>query len=225
MLDAELRKAFEVALHAGTAAALLIGLRAEVGETARGLDRRRLTLLVLSFAPAGALAFLFERPIERRLGTPATTAAGLVLGALAMAAADRMPQERERESADGGDGAGARDRPGVRARARRLAQRRDARRRALAALHARGRERALAPRGAAADPRGDGAEGLAAVETRAAARRARGVRARDGRLVRLDARLDLADQAGRARPLAGALRGVSARRSPRLVVRRLKRAR
>jgi len=103
-LDAELRKAFEVALHAGTAAALLIGLRSEVGETARGLDRRRLRLLVLSFAPAGALAFIFERPIERHLGTPATTAAGLVLGALAMAAADRMPQERERESATAADG-------------------------------------------------------------------------------------------------------------------------
>ena len=103
-LDAELRKAFEVALHAGTAAALLIGLRAEVEETARGLDRRRLTLLVLSFAPAGALAFLFERPIERRLGTPATTAAGLVAGALAMAAADRMPQRRARASADWRDG-------------------------------------------------------------------------------------------------------------------------
>ena len=103
-LDAELRKAFEVALHAGTAAALLIGLRSEVGETARGLDRRRLTLLVLSFAPAGALAFLFERPIERRLGTPATTAAGLVAGALAMAAADRAPQQRTRESAGWRDG-------------------------------------------------------------------------------------------------------------------------
>jgi undecaprenyl-diphosphatase len=103
-LDAELRKAFEVALHAGTAAALLIGLRGEVGETARGLDRRRLTLLVLSFAPAGALAFLFERPIERHLGTPATTAAGLVLGALAMAAADGAPQERVRESATAIDG-------------------------------------------------------------------------------------------------------------------------
>jgi len=103
-LDAELRKAFEVALHAGTAAALLIGLRGEVGETARGLDCRRLTLIALSFAPAGALAFLFERPIERHLGTPATTAVGLVLGAFAMAAADRAPQERTRESAGRADG-------------------------------------------------------------------------------------------------------------------------
>ena len=103
-LDGELRKAFEVALHAGTAAALLIGLRAEVNETARGLDRRRLTLLVLSFAPAGVLAFAFERPIERHLGTPATTAAGLVLGALAMAVADRAPQQRTREQAGWKDG-------------------------------------------------------------------------------------------------------------------------
>src|SRR5207247_1212132 len=38
-LDAELRKAFEVALHAGTAAALLLALRAEVGDAARGFDR------------------------------------------------------------------------------------------------------------------------------------------------------------------------------------------
>jgi undecaprenyl-diphosphatase len=102
-LDAELRKAFEVALHAGTAAALLIGLRDEVEEAARGLDRRRLQLIVLSFTPAGALAYLLERPIERRLGTPATVAAGLAAGALAMALADRRPQERTREQAGAGD--------------------------------------------------------------------------------------------------------------------------
>ncbi len=102
-LDADLRKSFEVALHAGTAAALLIGLRDEVGEAARGLDRRRLTLIALSFAPAGSLAFALERPIARHLGTPATTAAGLALGALAMAAADRVPQERERDEAGAAD--------------------------------------------------------------------------------------------------------------------------
>ena len=87
-LDGELRKAFEVALHAGTAAALLVGLRDEVGEAARGLDRRRVQLVVLSFVPPAVVGFVFERPIERRLGTPATVAAGLAIGALAMAAAD-----------------------------------------------------------------------------------------------------------------------------------------
>src|SRR5215218_7266663 len=50
-LDPELRKAFEVALHAGTAAALLIGLRDEVAEAAHGLDRRRVTLIIGSFVP------------------------------------------------------------------------------------------------------------------------------------------------------------------------------
>lgn len=102
-LDGDLRKAFEVALHAGTAAALLIGLREEVCEAARGLNGRRATLIVLTFAPAGALAFALERPIERHLGTPRTTAAGLVLGAIAMALADRRPQRRAREDAGAAD--------------------------------------------------------------------------------------------------------------------------
>ena len=87
-LDGELRKAFEVALHAGTAAALLVGLRDEVGEAARELDRRRVQLVALSFLPPAIVGYVLERPIEQRLGTPATVAAGLVAGALAMAAAD-----------------------------------------------------------------------------------------------------------------------------------------
>src|SRR4051795_3250851 len=76
-LDAELRKAFEGALHAGTAAALLIGLRDEVADAARGFDRRRATLVVGSFVPPAIIGYTLERPIERRLGTPETIAAGL----------------------------------------------------------------------------------------------------------------------------------------------------
>ncbi|MDQ3677030.1 MAG: undecaprenyl-diphosphate phosphatase, partial [Actinomycetota bacterium] len=87
-LDGELRKSFEVALHAGTAAALTIGLRDEVAQATRGLDRRRVQLIVLSFVPPAVVGYVLERPIERRLGTPATIAAGLVIGAAAMAAAD-----------------------------------------------------------------------------------------------------------------------------------------
>jgi undecaprenyl-diphosphatase len=99
-LDGELRKAFEVALHAGTAAALLVGLRQEVADAARGLDRRRLQLVVLSFLPAAVAGYALERPIERRLGTPATIAAGLVGGAVAMALADlRSSGLRRREDA------------------------------------------------------------------------------------------------------------------------------
>ncbi len=96
-LDPELRKAFEIALHAGTAVALLVGLRDEVAEAARDFDRRRLTLVAGSFVPPAVVGLALERPIERRLGTPPTIAAGLALGAAAMALADvRAPQRRTR---------------------------------------------------------------------------------------------------------------------------------
>jgi undecaprenyl-diphosphatase len=99
-LDGELRKAFEVALHAGTAAALLVGLRDEVADAARGLDRRRLQLVLLSFVPPAIVGYVLERPIERRLGTPATIAAGLAAGSIAMVVADvRGSGHRGREDA------------------------------------------------------------------------------------------------------------------------------
>jgi len=103
-LDAELRKAFEVALHAGTAAALLIGLRDEVADAARGFDRRRATLVLGSFVPPAIVGYTLERPIERRLGTPPTIAAGLAAGAAAMWLADaRAPRRRARTDAGAGD--------------------------------------------------------------------------------------------------------------------------
>ncbi len=102
-LDEELRKSFEVALHAGTAAALLITLRGEVAEAAVGLDRRRLTLIALSFVPPALAGLAFERPIESRLGTPATVAAGLLAGSVLMAVADRSPQTRRHEEAGAAD--------------------------------------------------------------------------------------------------------------------------
>src|SRR4051794_34301635 len=103
-LDPELRKAFEVALHAGTAAALLIGLRDEVADAARGLDRRRLTLIAGPFVPPAIVGYTLERPIERRLGTPPTIALGLAGGAAAMWVADAVaPQRRTRSSATVGD--------------------------------------------------------------------------------------------------------------------------
>ncbi|HEY4825150.1 MAG TPA: undecaprenyl-diphosphate phosphatase [Solirubrobacteraceae bacterium] len=98
-LDDELRKSFEIALHTGTAAALLISLRYEVDEAVRGLSARRLLLIALSFAPPAVIGYRFERPIERRFGTPPTVAAGLFAGAVAMALADRAPQERRHDDA------------------------------------------------------------------------------------------------------------------------------
>src|SRR5947209_14863375 len=98
-LDDELRKSFEVALHAGTAAALLIGLRREVEDAVRGLSVRRAWQIGLSFAPPAVVGYRYERWIERHLGTPPTVAAGLFAGAVAMALADRMPQARRAEDA------------------------------------------------------------------------------------------------------------------------------
>jgi len=102
-LDEELRKSFEVALHAGTALALLVSLRDEVGEAVRGLDGRRMALIALSFAPPALSGYLLERKIERHLGTPGTIAAGLLVGSLAMTVADRAPQERRHQDADARD--------------------------------------------------------------------------------------------------------------------------
>lgn len=86
-LDEDLRKAFEVALHAGTSVALVIALRDEL----RGTPPE---LVALAAAPPALAGYLLERPIKRYLGTPRTVAAGLIAGAVAMALADRAPQRR-----------------------------------------------------------------------------------------------------------------------------------
>ncbi len=100
-LDPALRKSFEVALHAGTAAGLLIALRSEVGEAAGSFDRRRAILIAGSFIPPAIIGYTLEGPIEKRLGTPASIAAGLLMGSAAMALADHFgPERRERDDAN-----------------------------------------------------------------------------------------------------------------------------
>jgi len=102
--DAELRKSFEVALHAGAAAALLIGQRRVIAEELRSFDSRKAAVLALSFLPPAICGVVLERPIERRLGGPLPTAIGLLAGAAAMVVADRRPQLRDRGHATVGDG-------------------------------------------------------------------------------------------------------------------------
>jgi undecaprenyl-diphosphatase len=89
-VDADVRKAFEVTLHGGGAAALVICSRDQLLPK----SARRGALLGLSVAPAAVLGYLFERPIERRLGTPPSVAVGLIAGGLALALADETPQSR-----------------------------------------------------------------------------------------------------------------------------------
>jgi undecaprenyl-diphosphatase len=93
-LDAESRKSFEVALHAGAAAALLVGQRRVIADELRQFDGRRAAVVALSFVPPAFVGYRFERQIERRLGGPRATALGLIAGALAMTVADRRPQRR-----------------------------------------------------------------------------------------------------------------------------------
>ena len=103
-LDPETRKSFEVALHAGAAAALLIGQRQVIANELRAFDARRAAVVALSFVPPAVVGYRFERRIERRLGGPRTTAAGLIAGAAAMTAADRRPQQRGPGDASARDG-------------------------------------------------------------------------------------------------------------------------
>jgi undecaprenyl-diphosphatase len=98
-LDPELRKSFEVSLHGGTALALLIGLRHEVAQYLREFSGHNLLTLTLSFTPAAAVAYRYERQIEQRLGEPVPVALALLAGSVAMALADGCPEERGRDEA------------------------------------------------------------------------------------------------------------------------------
>jgi undecaprenyl-diphosphatase len=105
-LDSELRKSFEVALHAGAGLALAIDMRAELVDAISSLDRHRAAVIALSLAPPAVAGCAFQRLIERRLGGPRSIAAGLAGGAVAMALADARPARatRRREDACPRDG-------------------------------------------------------------------------------------------------------------------------
>ncbi len=107
--EAELRNSLEVALHAGTAAALLAysgmrakrvspestALRGELGQALRELDSGALASAALALAPPALVGYLMERRLERRPSGPRALAAGLAVGAAAMAWADTRPGTRD----------------------------------------------------------------------------------------------------------------------------------
>jgi len=95
--DGGRRKALEVALHAGTAAALVVVSR----ET---LPHPRPALLAAAVGPPALAGLLLQERIEARLGTPGTLAAGLLAGAGALLVADRAPAGRRAADADWRDG-------------------------------------------------------------------------------------------------------------------------
>jgi undecaprenyl-diphosphatase len=96
----DVRKDFEVALHAGTAAALLLGARAELARTPWLHERRAAVVLALALGPPALVGLSLESTIER-LGEPRRIAGGLLAGSLALALADRLGSEA-RPAADAG---------------------------------------------------------------------------------------------------------------------------
>ena len=78
------RKEIEVALHLGTAVALALSER----------EPPRWALLAAATVPPALAGVALERFVEERLGRPAPIAAGLLAGAAAMVAADRVPVRR-----------------------------------------------------------------------------------------------------------------------------------
>lgn len=85
-LDPETRRAFEVALHVGTAAALLLGSHRRA---TRGTPAAWVAAVAL--APPAVVGYLLESTIDRRLGSPLPIAVGLAVGGALMAASDRCP--------------------------------------------------------------------------------------------------------------------------------------
>jgi undecaprenyl-diphosphatase len=101
-LDPELRKSFEVVLHAGAGLALAIDMRGELLREARTLDRRRAGTIACTIAPAAIAGYALRGFIERRLGGPRSIAFGLIAGAAAMAFADARAASGTRRIKDAG---------------------------------------------------------------------------------------------------------------------------
>jgi undecaprenyl-diphosphatase len=106
-LDGARRKSFEVALHAGAGVALAIHMRRELLLQARRLRPDRAAVVATALAPPALVGYALGRPIERRLGGPRATAAGLAVGGVAMALADASAPLADTRV--GQAGAGARD--------------------------------------------------------------------------------------------------------------------
>jgi undecaprenyl-diphosphatase len=99
-LDPDMRKSFEVLLHAGSAAALVIDARRGMVPALDRVDARRVLTIALSLAPPVLVGYALESKIEQRLGSPPAIAAGLLSGAVAMALADTRPAHGTRRLKD-----------------------------------------------------------------------------------------------------------------------------
>jgi len=93
-IDPELRKGFEVAVHAGSALALLGTLRRDIATVAREHRTGEALGAALVLAPSLLAGLLLERLVTERASGPRGVAGAQVAAGLAMAAADRRPATR-----------------------------------------------------------------------------------------------------------------------------------
>src|SRR3989449_1941736 len=88
---------FDVALHLGTALAVLLYFVRTWVELVVGLVRERWrmpTLIVIGTAPAAIAGVLFQSAIEREMRGPLVIAAGLVVGSIVFIAAEAVARQR-----------------------------------------------------------------------------------------------------------------------------------
>jgi undecaprenyl-diphosphatase len=95
-LPGDTRKAFEVALHAGSAP-VLAAVAVRAGR--RAGERPDPAGLALTLLPAAATGLALERPIEHRFGGVRSVGLAQIAAGAVLLLADRMPEERERSDA------------------------------------------------------------------------------------------------------------------------------
>ena len=104
-VPAEFGLAFDVALHVGTLAAIVVYFRAEIAAMVRSLPKalapdpgpagRMMRLIAVGTLPVVVVGVAFSDYIEDVLRTPAVTAVTLTIGAIAMLVAERLgPRQR-----------------------------------------------------------------------------------------------------------------------------------
>jgi undecaprenyl-diphosphatase len=103
----EFNKTFDVALHAGTLAAVLVYFRAEIVELVRAAfssirnrsikepSEKLVWLIVLATIPAAAIGAIWADRIEEDLGEPWQIAILLAVFGIVLWIADRLPQRRD----------------------------------------------------------------------------------------------------------------------------------
>lgn len=93
------RKELEVALHAGTGAALALLTARERRSSGPQLPPRRPSWWAAALAPAAIAGLALEAPIEERVRGPRVLAGGLIAGGAALAIGDRTQQRRPASAA------------------------------------------------------------------------------------------------------------------------------